>query len=190
MNKNEYFETIKCDDFEIYNLEYHNKRVANTIGMNIELNEYIYPISNRLLKCKIIYNDYEVLNVLYDEYKAREMSTFKIVYDDNIEYSKKYLDRSELDRLYTKKESCDEIIIIKNGLVTDTSIANIAIFDGKNWITPKSPLLLGTCRARMIENKELIEKDITLDMLQKAQKFALMNAMIGFKELENYSLFL
>ena len=32
-----YFETIKCEDFEIFNLEYHNKRVSNTIGLNINL---------------------------------------------------------------------------------------------------------------------------------------------------------
>ena len=36
-----YFETIRCEDFEIFNLEYHNKRVANTIGLNINLQEYI-----------------------------------------------------------------------------------------------------------------------------------------------------
>ena len=30
MNENIYFETIKCEDFEIFNLEYHNKRVVNT----------------------------------------------------------------------------------------------------------------------------------------------------------------
>jgi 4-amino-4-deoxychorismate lyase len=39
MNENIYFETIKCEDFEIFNLEYHNKRVANTIGLNINLQE-------------------------------------------------------------------------------------------------------------------------------------------------------
>lgn len=190
MNKNEYFETIKCDDFEIFNLEYHNKRVANTIGMNIDLNEYIYPISNKLLKCKVVYNDYEVMDVMYDEYKPRNIKSFKILYDDNIDYSKKYLDRSELDELYAQKENCDDIIIIKDGFVTDTAIANIAIFDGQNWLTPKKPLLLGTCRARLLEEKKIVEKDITLDMLQKAKKIALMNAMIGFKEVENYSLFL
>ena len=26
-----YFETIKCEDFEVFNLDFHNKRVARTI---------------------------------------------------------------------------------------------------------------------------------------------------------------
>ena len=41
------FETIKCDDFWSFNLEYHNKRVANTIGLNIDL-QNIYPILGEL----------------------------------------------------------------------------------------------------------------------------------------------
>ena len=39
-----YFETIKCDDYEIFNLDYHNKRIANTIGLNLNLQEYILSI--------------------------------------------------------------------------------------------------------------------------------------------------
>ena len=54
MEEIKFFETIKCDDFEVFNLEYHNKRVANTIGLNIDLQEYIYPISGELLRCKVI----------------------------------------------------------------------------------------------------------------------------------------
>ena len=37
MNKNIYFETIRCEDFEIFNLEYQNKRVVNTIGLKLNL---------------------------------------------------------------------------------------------------------------------------------------------------------
>ena len=160
MQENIYFETIKCEDFEIFNLEYHNKRVANTIGLNINLQEYIYPPSEELLRCKIIYNDYEVLNVEYFPYKKREINSFKLVFDDNIDYSKKYLNRESLDKLFTQKDYCDEIIIIKNKIVTDTSIANIAIFYENMWITSKNYLLQGTTRDRLLEEKFLIEKDI------------------------------
>ena len=187
MTENIYFETIKCEDFEIFNLEYHNKRVANTIGLNINLQEYIYPPSEELLRCKIIYNDYEVLNVEYFPYKKREINSFKLVFDDNIDYSKKYLNRESLDKLFTQKDDCDEIIIIKNKIVTDTSIANIAIFHNGVLITSKNSLLKGTTRNRLLEDKFLVEKDITLNMLKKASKIALMNAMIGFDIKENYS---
>lgn len=187
---NQYFETIRCDDFEVFNLDYHEKRVAKSIALNLNLQEYIYPPSNELLRCKVIYSEEGITDVQYYKYQKREIKLFKIVIDNKIEYSKKYLDRSYIDNLYNKKENADEIIIIKNGLIADTSIANIAIHDGSNWITPKKPLLFGTTRARLLEEKMIFEKDITLKMLQEAKKIALMNAMIDFDILENYSFFL
>ena len=188
MNKNIYFETIKCEDFEIFNLEYHNKRVANTIGLNINLQEYIYPPSEENLRCKVTYNNYEILNVEYFPYLKREINSFKIIFDNDISYNKKYLDRENLDKLFIKKDTADEIIIIKNDIVSDTSIANIAIFYENTWLTSKNCLLNGTTRNRLLEEKFLIEKDITLDMLRNASKIALMNAMIGFDIKENYTL--
>ena len=182
-----YFETIKCEDYEISNLEYHNKRVANTIGLNLNLQEYIYPFSSELLRCKVIYNKNEILDVSYFPYNKREIKAFKLIFEDEISYSKKFLDRNYLDKLYKNKGEFDEIIIIKNGIVTDTSIANIAIFDGNIWITSKNCLLKGTTRNRLLEEKFLIEKDINIKMLKKASKIALMNAMIDFDIKENYS---
>ena len=93
-----------------------------------------------------------------------------------------------MDNLFSKKDSADEIIIIKNGIVTDTTIANIAIFYENIWLTSKNCLLNGTTKNRLIEEKFLIEKDITPKMLKDAPKIALMNAMIGFDIKEDYTL--
>ncbi|MFY9068940.1 aminotransferase class IV family protein [Aliarcobacter butzleri] len=188
MESIKYFETIKCEDFEVFNLDYHQKRVANTIGLNINLQEYINPISEELLRCKLIYDENGVVDVLYFPYKKREIKSFKIIFDNEIEYSKKYLNRAKLDELYEKKDDCDEVIIIKNEIVTDSTIANIAIFYENSWITSKNCLLDGTTRARLLEEKKLIEKDITLDMLKNASKVALMNAMIGFDEIKDFKI--
>jgi len=184
----EYFETIKCDDYEVFNLDYHSKRIANTIALNINLSEYIYPPSNKLLKCKVIYDESGILDVQYDEYKKRQIKSFKIIHDDNISYSKKTVNRDELNKLFNKKNNNDEIIIIKNNIVTDTSIANIAILYEGTWLTSKSYLLKGTTRNRYLNENQIIEKDITLEMLKKAEKIALMNAMIDFDEISDYSL--
>ena len=186
MEEIKYFETIKCDDYEIFNLDYHNKRIANTIGLNIKLQEYVYPASSDLLRCKVIYNNDEILDVEYFTYKKREIKSFKLINDDKISYSKKYLNRDALDKLFEKRDACDEVIIIKNNIVTDTSIANIAIYYENRWISPKKPLLYGTTRARLIEANELFELDITIQMLYKASKIALLNAMIGFDEIDDY----
>ena len=188
MEEIKYFETIKCDDYEIFNLDYHNKRIANTIGLNINLQEYVYPASSDLLRCKVIYNNDEILDIEYFTYKKREIKSFKLINDDKISYSKKYLNRDALDKLFEKRDACDEVIIIKNNIVTDTSIANIAIYYENTWITSKNCLLKGTTRDRLINDKILIEKDITVEMLKEATKIALMNAMIDFDIKEDYSL--
>lgn len=183
-----YFETIKCDDQEVYNLEYHKKRIASTIGINIQLEEYIYPPTNDLLKCKVVYDETGILDINYVPYEKKEINSFKLVYDDFIAYSKKSVDRTALDKLYLQKEKNDEIIIVKNNLITDTSIANIAIYYDNNWFTPKTPLLFGTTRQRYIDSGILKEKDLEIDSLHKAEKIALLNAMIDFDIKKNFDI--
>lgn len=189
MQNNElFFETVKCEDGAAYNLEYHCRRIARTIMININLQEYILPINDDFLKCKVIYDKYGVLDVLYEPYVKRLIKSFKIIHDDTIEYKHKSVHRESIETLYEKKGNADEIIIVKNGWITDTSIANIAIFDGSNWLTPAVPLLRGTTQERLIENKELIQANISVDMLKNAKKIALLNAMVGMNILENYTL--
>lgn len=176
-----YFETIKCDDYEVFNLEYHKRRISNTISKNFALEEYIYPPNEKLLKCKVIYNRDDILDITYDIYTPREIARFKIIEENNIIYDKKSTNRTIINSLFSKKGLSDEIIILKNGLITDTSIANIAIYYDNHWITPDKPLLLGTTRERYIDNGFLKKKDITIDMIKNCEKIALLNAMIDFK---------
>jgi len=175
-----YIETIKCEDMEVLNIKYHQNRISRTIGKNISLLDYIYPPSSKLLKCKITYNEEEIISVIFDEYHKKNISTLKIIHDDTLDYQYKYEDRDQLNSLLLYKENAEDIIIVQNNLITDTSIANIAILIDNQWFTPKKPLLMGTTRQRYIENGKLKEVDIGMDMIKKAEKIALLNAMIDF----------
>lgn len=183
-----YFETIKCDDYEVFHLEYHEKRIARTIGKNINLQEYIYPLTNELLKCKVIYNQDEIINVIFTPYSKKEITVFQLVYDDQISYNYKYENRENIESLSAQKQNANEIIIVKNNLITDTSIANIAIYLEGQWFTPKTPLLQGTTRARYLDRVKIKELDITVEMLEKAEKIALLNAMIDFDIIDDFKL--
>ncbi|MEA1915502.1 MAG: aminotransferase class IV family protein [Campylobacterota bacterium] len=184
-----YFETIKCEDFEVFHLEYHQERIARTIGLNINLSEYVYPPTKQLYKCKVIYDEAGIVDIEYDLYQKREIKSFKLVVCDDIQYASKALNRDSIDSLSMQKEKCDEIIIVKNGLISDTSIANIAIEHEGRWLSPKIPLLQGTTRARLLHDKHIVEANITLTMLKNCSRLALMNAMIGFDEIKDYSFF-
>ena len=187
-----FFETLLIKDKKINNLTYHNARLNDTIKQNfnidsrLDLANFIDIEDDKELRCKVIY-DRSIKEILYYPIKKQIFKRFKLI-DSDIVYDFKYLDRSKLDNLYKQKEDCDDIIIIKNDLLTDTTIANIAYFDGKDWITPKTPLLKGSMRAYMLKNKLLLEKDVKIEDIKKAKKIALINAIIGFHEIDDFEL--
>jgi 4-amino-4-deoxychorismate lyase len=185
MKEDIYFETIKCHDYKVFNLSYHKKRILNTIGLNVNLQKYIYPPSTDLLKCKLLYTKNEILDVQFTKYIQKNIKSFMLVYNDEISYGRKQINRQEIDALLLQKKDCDEIMIIKNNLLTDTSIANIAIFYNNHWISPKIPLLKGTALSRLMDKNLLIKENITVKMLLNSSKIALLNAMIGFHTINN-----
>ncbi len=71
--------------------------------------------------------------------------------------------------------------MVKDSLVCDTSIANIAIYDGLKWYTPKKPLFYGTQRAKLLEDKIIVEKEIKVKDFKNIVSFAIMNALLGFR---------
>lgn len=182
--KQELLETIKIEDGQIFNLEWHNQRCNKSRlelfqeGKKLELKQFIDPPSKGLYRCRIRY-DKEVNSVEYIPYTPKQIKSFKIV-QSNIEYAYKYCDRSQLNQLKKQNRDYDEIIIEKNGLLTDTSIANIAFYNGFEWITPRVPLLEGTMRSKLLEENFLKCEDIKSHEIQAFSHFALMNAMIGF----------
>ncbi len=181
----EFFETIRIEEGNVHNLEWHQKRCERTLrhfgsSRELDLASAIKPHSDSgVFRCKLVYTPQKIIDVSYTPYKRRSITSLKLLESD-IEYDFKYLDRSEIDALFFKKGEFDEVLIVKNGFITDTSIANVAFFNGSKWFTPKKPLLEGTSRARHIATGRLETLDITPDMLRSFSKVALMNAMIDF----------
>jgi len=176
-----YLETIRVFDGVAQHLEYHQERVDNTLETkNIHiLSELIKAPSLDLYRCRIVY-DRESISIEYLPYVKRDIRTLKLLRSDSLSYDKKYENREELLELFARKEQCDDILIVKNNCITDTSIANIALFNGVRWYTPKTPLLKGTTRARLLAEGKITEVDIPVERLKSFKKIALMNAMINF----------
>ncbi len=187
-----YLETIRAVDGEVYNLSYHQKRYENvlsSLGFNNfkNLSNYLQPPSVGIYKCRLIYDE-NIINVTYHPYKKREIKSLKLIYDDTIEYSKKSTSRVAIDKLFAKKGKCDDILIIKDSLVCDTSIANVAFYSSGVWSTPSKPLLNGTTRQRLLDDGKIIEKEIRVQDLHNYSKIALLNAMIDFDIITKYNL--
>ena len=137
----------------------------------------------KLYRCRVLYAQ-TIESIEYIPYIPKKIKTLKVVPVD-FTYDYKFADRSELDKLLKENPEADDVIIEKEGLITDTTIANIALFDGEQWFTPRKPLLEGTMRAYLIDQGFLQLKDIPSDSLDSYEKVALMNAMLGFKILNH-----
>lgn len=184
------FETIKVVNKKLQHVSFHNERMNRSrlelFGCKDELNladqiEIPTDITNECYTCKVIYSD-NIKDVEFRKYTRRNVAKLRLVKKDEIDYSYKYLDRKALNALVGKHcdDESEDILIIKDGRVTDTSYSNVALFDGKEWHTPKFPLLKGTKRAKLLYDKRIVEKDIMVYELENYEQILLINAMLEF----------
>jgi 4-amino-4-deoxychorismate lyase len=129
-----------------------------------------------LFRCRVSYGQ-AIEKIEFIKHQYRPVSSLRLVEDNEIDYHLKYTDREKLNSLFEKRGSCDDILIVKNGYITDSLTANVIFFDGKRWWTPDTPLLPGTQRAKLIVEKKIYVAAITPADLKKYDKAGLINAM-------------
>lgn len=182
-------ETIRCENGELQNLSFHQARMDASVEAlfsttnRIRLAETRVPVDCRagLFKCRITYTK-AIESIEFLPHVFPKIRSLKVVTDDSINYSHKYLNRVDLHRLLGKKGDCDDILIVKDGLLTDTSISNILLFDGEVWFTPACPLLRGTQRERLLAEKKIVAAHVTVNDLPRFEKIRIINAMIRFED--------
>ena len=186
-----FIETIRIEDGCPINLNLHQKRMETTIkhfwpGMEFPQLEDILSVWKKscdILKARIVYDCNGIVEKSATPYTMRNIRSLRIVQDDAIEYTYKSSDRSTLERLHDMRGESDEVLIVKDGLLTDTSYTNIALFDGIRWLTPRKPLLNGTMRQKLLAEGKVYEADITPCEINRFDKIALFNAMIDLGRL-------
>ncbi|PID26787.1 MAG: hypothetical protein CR982_08660 [Candidatus Cloacimonadota bacterium] len=190
------FETICISNGEILNLEFHRERFERSflayykispredIFKNIEIPQ---NYKEGLVKLKVSYNDKDSKKE-FSNYIIKDIKSLKIVFDDTISYNLKLSDREYIQKLRRKRGNCDDILIIKNGLVTDTSFCNIVFNNNLEWITPSTPLLKGSMRAKLLKSNIIKEKRVTLDDIYKFKSYKLINAMRDIKNIKSHSI--
>ena len=183
------FETIAIENGKIQNIERHQARYERSLramyGKSAvvfhELFSLITPpteLQQGLVHCRIDYNATQC-QAQYFPYQRKTYRTFQPVVCNHIDYGLKYSDRTLLNELFAQRGTCDEIIIIKNGLVTDCSIGNLILRQGDQWFTPDSPLLRGTQREKLLAEGKIIERKILAENLPHFEEIRLINAMNG-----------
>jgi len=184
-------ETIKLENGRLNNISYHNQRLnaarAAIFGDNhpirIEKEISVPPrFRHGTYRCRITCSR-TIEKTEFVPLQQRCFNRLKVIHDNEIDYPYKFADRSHLNNLYEQKGNADEIIIIKNGLVTDCSVANLVLYDGAEWHTPDIPLLKGTQRQLLLDRHLIREKRIRESDLIHYQKLGLINAFFDLNDL-------
>lgn len=192
-----FIETMAVEQGSINNFEYHVRRFEETYKAHWETScpysfignsekvlrdNYTRIHGKELWKLRVVY-DAQTMQTSLTPYTIRHITELIPVFSETIEYPFKSEDRRALNQLKENIAYNEEILIIKNGLVTDTSFTNVVVYNGKEYVTPRKPLLPGTRRASLLDSGNIIEGDIRYGEWNRFREIHLINAFMGLGDM-------
>lgn len=184
-----FIESICLQNGVFRNLDYHQRRMNVTrykkfgleeeIDLLVILNQSNFPKDGKH-KVRIVYDE-QIQEVEFLTYRVRPIHSIRLVENNEIEYRFKSEDRHAFELM---KDSIveDEIIIVQNGQITDTSYSNLVFFDGEKWVTPATYLLNGTMRQALLDVGQIVEEEVNPKDLNRFLSLKLINAMMDLNE--------
>lgn len=191
----QFIESIKVEDQELFLADLHQKRINDTFSHfgkseSIDLQKiykHLEHDEDGLFKLRLVYDLDKKVRTQMIPYAIPEIHSFQLVENNSYDYSFKFEDRKELERMKMKSKA-EEIIIVKNNHITDTSFSNILFKKGKDWFTPTTYLLNGVMRQHLLKTKKIKEAEITLQNIKEFSHFQLINALNDFDDMFIYSI--
>lgn len=170
-------------------LDYHMARVRDTMlifyhaGPDWDLSSLLANNAiptDGLYKCRVTYDERSV-EVVFNPYTIQGIHSLKLVDGEGLDYAYKYADRSGISRLFELRQGKDDILIVRDGQVTDTSYGNVAFLNELgDWVTPQNCLLRGVMRGYLIETGRIIERKVMVEDLARYRQFRIINALRGW----------
>jgi 4-amino-4-deoxychorismate lyase len=189
LSKPIFIEEIKSLEGEYYNLEYHAIRMDRTLRHffgkafdHSSLRGFLPdPPKGKINKCTLIYSD-AVLSAELRPYNLPTIKTMAIVNVDKIDFSYKLEDRSELKKI-REFSGADEVIIARNGFVTNASTANLVFKDQDGVLhTPLHYIHSGTKRQYYLKRQLITTFPIKVSGIYSYNSVYLINAMIDLED--------
>lgn len=187
-----FLETICINKGIILNIEAHLSRMqhsSKSCGMEApHLPNLISMIpkemADKKVRCSITYGSI-ISGIVFVDYKPRKINSLKLIGSD-IDYSLKFANRDSLNELLSQKGDSDEVLIVKNNCITDTTFSNVVFKNNDGLFTPDTYLLNGTKRQSLLKCGMVVETRITTDDLHKYDSIFLINAMLDIGDIEIY----
>lgn len=190
-----FIETICILNGVALNLEAHQRRVERTathfgfavpcllsrLGKEEGLERLLSgDLQEGKVKCRVVYRD-TIQEITMERYHPKKVDSLRLI-NASPEYSFKFADRSALNKLLEQKGSSDEILIVRDGLITDTSYSNVVFRKGNLFYTPDAPLLNGTKRQQLLQAGRVAEAKISPDRLLEYDRVYLVNALLNIED--------
>lgn len=193
-----FIETLRIRNGEIRNIAYHQSRMSYTMlehfnsDISTLLADAILDRAEKLqaditYKCRVTYGK-SIEKIEFEKYNIKHQTAIKVVEANDLDYSFKYADRSDLTKRLELNPNYTDVLIIKNGYVTDTSYANLVFFKDGKMFTPSTPLLAGTMRQSLLKNGLINEVPIRFEDAFEYDEFMLINSMMDLDESPIYDI--
>ncbi len=198
MSKNQatLLESIRLENGLLPLLDYHQSRVDRSrallgwrqpLSLQALLSEQPLP-QQGLYKLRVTYGC-EQVQVNWLPYVRRPVRSLRLLPADGLSYGLKWADRRALEDCFSLRGDCDDVLLLQDGRLTDTSYANVALFDGQQWWTPKRPLLQGVRREFLLAGGVLQPAELRVEDLAAFRCLRVFNAMIDLAEAEDIYIF-
>jgi 4-amino-4-deoxychorismate lyase len=184
-------ESIRLQDGQFDLIGLHEARIKRSLELlssnpepTFQLENYLrtFPVPVKgLFKCRLLYGS-GFSEPEYLPYQKRNIQSLHLVEDKGIDYDFKYTKRHDLDWIFHQRGACDDVLMMRNGCVTDTTYCNIAFRKGNEWFTPEHPLLAGVRRELLLQTGVLQTFPGKVESLYEFETFKLFNALINWDE--------
>jgi 4-amino-4-deoxychorismate lyase len=198
MSKNQatLLESIRLENGHLPLLDYHQARVDRSrallgwrqpLLLEPLLREQPLP-QQGLHKLRVTYGR-ELVQVDCLPYVRRPVRSLRLLPAEGLDYALKWADRRALEHCFSLRGACDDVLLLQDGRLTDTSYANVALFDGQQWWTPGQPLLQGVRREFLLAGGVLQPAELRVADLAAFRCLRVFNAMIDLAEAEDIYIF-
>ena len=183
-----FIETIQLIDGQPMRIDFHQARVDRSLNSfygshtHFDLQTCIdvpEPFRNGVAKCRVVYKK-KVVDIHYGNYSEKRPKCIKLVESD-VRYAFKFADRMVFQELLESNPGYDDVILTRNGLITDSTYCNLLFRKQGAWYTPEEPLLEGTRRASLLQSGLVRTAKIHKNDLDHYDALMLVNALLEFK---------
>lgn len=183
-----FLETIRIDHGVVQLLDAHQRRLSHVFSFhypNIEPHDLSALAwddipSDGIYKCRILYNSSQ-LHRQFIPYEKKSINS--VVFEEGVvNYPFKYSFRLPWNIWADHAQDSQEVIVVSDGLIRESTYANVAFQIDGQWLTPTEPIFHGVMREYLIAQKTITPSKLSISDVMRSDSVRLFNAMMPWDD--------